>query len=280
MSDTRPTLLFVHAHPDDEASSTGGTIARYAAAGARVILVTCTNGELGDSFEGLTPEHDEHDTEAVVAHRLGELERSCEILGIERLVLLGYHDSGMLGWSQNEMPGSFWGTPVDQAATALVDLIDEERPDVVVTYDENGFYGHPDHIQANRITLAAIERSSVTPKLYYATIPRSAFGRFSEILAANGVDFPDEEGDAERPEMGSADDEIGAVIDVSEFVDTKRSALEAHASQTAGSFFFQMPEEMFREVFTNEWFVRVQDPTGQVGVETDLLAGTRFARDL
>ncbi len=245
-----------------------------------MILVTCTNGELGDSFEGLTPEHDEHDTEAVVAHRLGELERSCEILGIERLVLLGYHDSGMLGWSQNEMPGSFWGTPVDQAATALVDLIDEERPDVVVTYDENGFYGHPDHIQANRITLAAIERSSVTPKLYYATIPRSAFGRFSEILAANGVDFPDEEGDADRPEMGSADDEIGAVIDVSEFVDTKRSALEAHASQTAGSFFFQMPEEMFREVFTNEWFVRVQDPTGQVGVETDLLAGTRFARDL
>ena len=267
-----PTILLVHAHPDDEASTTGGTIARYAAAGARVVLVTCTNGELGDSPEGLAPEHDDHDTGAVVAHRLEELDESCRILGVTRLVLLGYHDSGMMGWEQNDQPGSFWSTPIDDAAAKLAAVIDEERPDVVITYDENGFYGHPDHIQANRVTRAAIERSALSPKLYYATIPRSGFARFAEVLAEHGMPMPegqDEEG--EEAPLGVEDDQIGAVIDVAPFVDLKRAALAAHSSQTAESFFLQMPPAAFHELFGAEWFVRVEPASD--GVEDDLLAG-------
>ena len=114
-----PTILLVHAHPDDEASTTGGTIARYAAEGARVVLVTCTNGEYGNSAAGHAPDHDEHDSDEVVAHRLAELEASCSVLGVSRLVLLGYHDSGMMGWAQNDQPGSFWSTPIAEAAARL-----------------------------------------------------------------------------------------------------------------------------------------------------------------
>jgi LmbE family N-acetylglucosaminyl deacetylase len=266
----------VHAHPDDEASTTGGVIARYAAEGVRVVLVTCTNGELGDSPAGLAPDHDDHDVAEVVAHRLEELAESCAILGVSRSVLLGYHDSGMMGWPQNDAPESFWQTPVEVAARRLAELFDEEHADVVVTYDENGFYGHPDHIQANRVTLAALELASVEPKLYYSTFPRSAFGRLSTILREHGVDVPDDVDESEeRTQLGTPDEQIGAVIDVSGFVVEKRAALEAHASQTASSFFLQLPESAFHELFTEEWFVRVQDPTGQQGVEDDLFHGLR-----
>ena len=275
MTQHRPTIVLVHAHPDDEASSTGGIIARYSKEGARVILVTCTNGELGDSPDGLAPEHDDHDTAEVVRHRRQELERSCEILGVERLVLLGYHDSGMMGWPQNDLPNSFWKTPVEVAAARLAEILDEEQADVVVTYDENGFYGHPDHIQANRITLAAVEMAKVKPKLYYATIARSAFAQLGEILERHGIERPDRDENDESPEMGSSDEEIGAVIDVEKYVDLKRAALMAHASQTAQSFFLQVPPEVFKVLFVQEWFVRVQDPTNQVGVEDDLLSGVR-----
>jgi len=276
MPSHQPTIVLVHAHPDDEASTTGGVIARYSDQGARIVLVTCTNGELGDSPLGITPDHDEHDTAQVVAHRLEELDASCEILGIDRLVLLGYHDSGMMGWPQNDAEGSFWTTEVPVAARRLADILDEEHADVVITYDENGFYGHPDHIQANRITLAAIEMAASKPKLYYATIARSAFANFGALLAEHGIESPQpEETDDTTPEMGTDDAEIGAVIDVAAFVDRKRAALAAHASQTAQSFFFQLPESVFRQLFTNEWFVRVQDPTNQNGVEDDLLSGIR-----
>jgi len=268
---TPPTLLFVHAHPDDEASLTGGTIARYAAEGARVVLVTCTNGELGDSPDGVVPGHDDHDTEAVVAHRLRELADSVAVLGIDRSILLGYHDSGMMGWEQNDAPDSFWQAPVADAGARLAAIIDEERPDVVVTYDEFGFYGHPDHIKANQITLAALEMTDVTPKLYYATIAKEAFGRLRETMAAAGVEAPDPDEGEDQPDIGTPDAEVGAVIEVGDFVDQKRLALEAHRSQTAESFFLKLPIEVFRQVFTQEWYVRVQDPTGQVGIESDLV---------
>ena len=269
----RPTLLLVHAHPDDEASSTGATIAHYAAHGVRVVLVTCTNGELGDSPLGHAPDHEDHDIDSVVAHRRAELEAACDILGVERLVLLGYHDSGMMGWTQNDDPQSFWATPVADAAARLAVILDEERPDVVITYDEKGFYGHPDHIQANRVTLAAVEMAAVTPKLYYATIPKSVFERMGELMAAAGIEVPEPDEAEERPDMGTEDQEIGAILDLGDYADIKRAALAAHASQTADSFFLKMPPEVFRTFFTQEWFVRVQDPTSQVGVEDDLFAG-------
>ena len=150
--------MAVHAHPDDEAISTGGILARYNAEGVRTVLVTCTNGELGDAPGGIKPDQPGHDESVVVPLRRQELEASCEVLGVSELELLGYHDSGMEGWPQNDAPGSFWRTPVEEAAGRLADLMRTYEPQVVVTYDENGFYGHPDHIQANRVTHAALGR--------------------------------------------------------------------------------------------------------------------------
>ena len=271
MSDTQPCILLVHAHPDDEASSTGGIIARYAQAGVRIVLVTCTEGELGDSPDGLAPDHDDHDTSAVVAHRAAELDESCRILGVSRLVRLGYHDSGMMGWPQNDAPDSFWQTPVPVAAARLAALIDEEQPEVVVTYDEQGFYGHPDHIQANRITTAALEMTSSHPRLYYATVPHSAFARLSAIVQEAGVEIPEDLDEESQSDIGTPDDQIGAIVDVSAFTAQKRAALAAHASQTESSFFLTLPESVFEDVFGSEWFVRVADPHATTGVETDLL---------
>ena len=112
---TAPCIVFVHAHPDDEASSTGATIAKLHAEGVRTVLVTCTGGELGDGPAGVTPEHDDHDTDEVAAHRREELEEACKILGVDRLVMLGYHDSGMMGWPSNDRPDCFWQASVEEA---------------------------------------------------------------------------------------------------------------------------------------------------------------------
>ena len=171
------TLMAVHAHPDDEAIGTGGILARYSAEGVRTVLVTCTNGELGDAPGGVKPGEPGHDEAVVVPLRRQELEASCEILGVDHLELLGYHDSGMEGWPQNDAPDSFWRTPVADAASRLAALMRAFEPQVVVTYDENGFYGHPDHIQANRVTRAAIEECGIPAKLYYTALARSRLQR-------------------------------------------------------------------------------------------------------
>src|SRR5690348_17962879 len=135
--------MAVHAHPDDEAISTGGVLARYSAEGFRTVLVTCTDGGCGDGPGGVKPGEPGHDHDTVVALRQAELDASCQILGVSHLELLGYPDSGMMGWESNDAPGSFWRTPVDEAAAKLAALFERYQPYVVVTYDENGFYGHP-----------------------------------------------------------------------------------------------------------------------------------------
>ncbi len=177
------TLMAVHAHPDDEASSTGGILAKYAAEGVRTVVATCTNGELGDGAGGVKPGQPGHDERRVVAHRRQELENSCRALGVSHLELLGYHDSGMMGWTQNKAPEAFWNTPVADAARRLADLFERYRPQVVVTYDANGFYGHPDHIQAHRVTVAALALAPIPEKLYFPVIPQSEMERFRETIA-------------------------------------------------------------------------------------------------
>jgi len=269
------TLLCVHAHPDDEASSTGGVLRTYADAGVRTVLVTCTDGALGDSPEGATPDLEHHEPAQVARHREAELRAAAAILGVHRLEMLGFPDSGMEGWPQNDAPGSFWSTPVEEAAARLTPILLEERPQVIVTYDENGFYGHPDHIQANRITRAALEQSGLTASLFYTAIPLSAFKRFRAIIEEAGIEGPGSDSDSEEPPFGTPDEMIGVIVDVAAAADAKFDALAAHSSQTESSFFLKMGRDRFRQVFQNEWFVRAVDPFGRSGVDDDLFASWR-----
>src|SRR6266704_3058273 len=178
------TLLLVHAHPDDEAISTGGVMLKARAGGHRVVLVTATRGEVGEIYNM---------DEALSRPRLGEirakeLEDAARILGVNRGEFLGYRDSGMAGTSDNANPASFHQAPLAEAAGRLVKILREERPEVVVTYAEDGTYGHPDHIKAHHVTNAALDKmlrasESWTPKkLYYAAIPRSMMQAFMDQM--------------------------------------------------------------------------------------------------
>lgn len=264
--------MAVHAHPDDEASSTGGILARYAAEGVRTVLVTCTNGELGDGTEKVKPGEAGHDEAWVVETRRRELEKSCAILGVSDLELLGYHDSGMMGWPQNDDAASFWRTPVADAADRLSALIEKYRPQVLVTYDENGFYGHPDHIQANRVTLAAMSATGIADKLYYAAIAKSGLPRFEAALRKAGVELP-EVPDEDEWDFGTPDELIAATIDCRAYAEQKYAALGAHASQADNAFFLRLGPELFAQVFGDESFVRAYDRSGAPIPEHDLFSG-------
>ncbi len=280
------TFLAVHAHPDDEASSTGGVFRLLANQGVRTILVTCTNGEYGDALDGAKPGTSEHDGDEVAKIRAKELNASVDVLGISRLVRLGYRDSGMSGWPQNDNPESFWSTPVEEAAQRLAEVLREERPQVVMTYNEFGFYGHPDHIQANRITLAAFELIDYEPTLYYNAIPNSVMAVYRERWAeeereqraadeAKGIVREPESASEEEVDLGTADELITAVINVSSVSDANYDALAAPPSQMSGSFWMRMDRDQFRQVMGREWFVRVTNPRHISGVVEDLFAGYR-----
>ncbi|WP_129310875.1 PIG-L family deacetylase [Streptomyces sp. L2] len=286
MADRPLTLMAVHAHPDDEATGTGGVLARCAAEGIRTVLVTCTDGACGDGPGGAKPGEPGHDPDAVAEMRRAELEASCEVLGISHLEMLGYADSGMMGWPANTAPGSFWSTPVDEAAARLAELMRRHQPDVVVTYDENGFYGHPDHIQANRITMAALSLTGMAPKVYWTTAPRSMMQEFGKIMREFGAEWeepdhtdqPDQPDPAEAgamPEIGLPDEEITTWVDTTEFGGQKFDALAAHASQGENIFFLRMGKERFTQLMGVETFVRVHDTTGAPLPENDLFAGLR-----
>jgi LmbE family N-acetylglucosaminyl deacetylase len=282
------TFLAVHAHPDDEASSSGGLYRLLADEGVRTVLVTCTNGECGDGPDGSKPDASHHDGDEVAAIRAIELDSAVKILGIDRLVRLGYRDSGMKGWPQNDDPESFWATPVDVAAAKLAEVLMEERPQVIMTYNEHGFYGHPDHIQAHRITLAALTMIDYEPTLYYNAIPASVFVEWrkrweqedrerAEADAAKGIvrepEVPDP--DEEQFEMATPDDEISATIDIGAVNGAKFDALEAHISQIGDSFWMKMGRERFVETMRTEWFVRVTNPKHVEGNVDDIFAGYR-----
>ncbi|NEB90462.1 PIG-L family deacetylase [Streptomyces bauhiniae] len=277
MTDRPLTLMAVHAHPDDEATSTGGVLARYAAEGIRTVLVTCTDGGCGDGPGGVKPGEPGHDPAAVARMRRDELEASCEVLKISDLEMLDYADSGMTGWASNDAPDSFWQTPVAEGAARLAELMRHYRPDVVVTYDENGFYGHPDHIQAHRITMAALELTDLTPKVYWTTVPRSGMARFGEVMRefAGDMPEPDPAEAAALAEIGLPDDEITTWVDTTPYSDQKFDALAAHASQGENIFFLRMGKERFAELMGKETFLRVRDTTGAPTPEADLFAGLR-----
>ncbi len=274
--------MAVHAHPDDEAISTGGVLARYSDEGIRTVLVTCTDGGCGDGPGGVKPGEPGFDRDAVVKAREAELARSCQVLGVRHLENLGYPDSGMMGWPDNDAPGSFWSTPVADSSAKLVELMERYQPQVVVTYDANGFYGHPDHIQAHRITMAAAEATGIPSKVYFTAVPRSRMAEFGRRIRELGLEGPDgdaaegEDGESgPREEWGTPDEQVTTYVDVSGTTDRKYDSLLAHASQSDNIFFVRMGRELFGEIMGWESFVRAVDATDAPVPESDLFAGLR-----
>ena len=256
------TLVTFHAHPDDEAIVTGGTMARAAAAGHRVVLVTATAGDRGDvAEEFLAP------GETLAQRRAAELTAAAGILGVARTEILGYRDSGMIGTPDNDDPECFWRAHVEEAAARLAAILTEESADVLTIYDDHGNYGHPDHIQVHRVGVRAAELAGVR-RVYEATINRDDLGRLLARAAERGVlELPDIEG--VDPGMGLPEAELTTAVDVSAHLEAKRAAMAAHASQISEkSFFLAMPPEAFAAAFSTEWYRR-RDTVPPVR-ETDL----------
>jgi LmbE family N-acetylglucosaminyl deacetylase len=271
------TLMAVHAHPDDEASSTGGVLAKYSAEGIRTVVVTCTNGEFGDAPGQVKPGDDGHDEQAVAQIRLSELRESAKILGVTHLELLGYHDSGMPDWDYRNRPDAFCNVPQELVAARIVALIEQYQPQVVVSYDDKSAYQHPDHVHAARSAAAAVASSGLPAKFYQIAMRRSSWRKVMEALRAAGEDVG--EWDEITPEMLQQMEEeerrITTTVDIRDVLDVKRNALMAHRSQIEDSWFSKIPPEVAAEAFGQESFVRVTDKTGAPVPETDLFAGLR-----
>ena len=270
------TLMAVHAHPDDEASSTGGVLALYSDQGIRTVVVTCTNGEFGDAPGGVKPGQDGHEEEAVAQLRLSELRQSCKILGVSELELLGYHDSGMPDWDYKDRPEAFCNIPQAEVAARIGGLIEAYRPQVVITYDDNGLYQHPDHVHASRSAQAAVAATGIPAKLYLSALRGSDGQKLNEALREQGIEVPERE---VTPQMQQkmADDEarITTTVDILPLLGRKRDALLAHASQIEDSWFSQIPPQIAATVFGREHFIRAADATGAPVPEDDLFAGLR-----
>jgi LmbE family N-acetylglucosaminyl deacetylase len=251
-------LVCFHAHPDDESIATGGTIARAAAHGHRVVLVVATGGEFGESPANLGAD------ETLAMRRATETRISAELLGVSRVEFLGYRDSGMTGWEQNTHPDAFMNAPLDEAAERLAAILREENADVLTTYDWHGNYGHPDHIAVHRVGNRAGQLAG-TPNIYEATMNRDNMAeQIAQMKAANPeADLPDMNGTDDGVPFGLPEAELTTAIDVRDFVAKKRASMAAHASQiTDGSFFLQMPDDVFALAFGTEWFARVGAPGG------------------
>src|SRR5436190_873234 len=216
------TLVLFHAHPDDEAIATGGTMARAKSEGHRVVLVSATRGELGEHApDSLAP------GEELVDRRVAELHAAADILGADRVEFLDYLDSGMAGEPTNDAPGSFASADIDEAAARLAKILEEEHADVLTIYDENGNYGHPDHIQVHTVGVRAAELAG-TRRVYEATANRDHLKR---LMAQVPREPDDPEAPADLDTLGVTEDQITTTVDVRDFVDQKRAAMAAHASQ-------------------------------------------------
>jgi LmbE family N-acetylglucosaminyl deacetylase len=251
------TAVFFHAHPDDEAILTGGTMASMADSGDRVVLVTATRGELGE-----IPDDLDGGSEALADRRALELAEASRILGVARQVYLGYLDSGMAGEDTNTRAGSFAGANIEEAAGRLASLLGEEKADVLVIYDEHGGYDHPDHIQVHRVGVRAAELAG-TPILYMATMNRDYMQELASETAATDWEPPEEVAEGQST-MGEPASRITTEIDVTPWIERKRQAMRAHASQISEtSFFLAMPDPVYRKVWGREWYIRIR-PAAEV----------------
>ncbi|HLI42609.1 MAG TPA: N-acetyl-1-D-myo-inositol-2-amino-2-deoxy-alpha-D-glucopyranoside deacetylase [Streptosporangiaceae bacterium] len=293
-------LLLVHAHPDDESIGTGATMARYAAAGARVTLVTCTRGELGEVIPPPLAHLADGDGARLGEYRAGELAAACAALGVTDRRFLGgpgrWRDSGMMGTDGNGDPRCFWRADPDEAAAALLEVIREVRPQVLVSYDANGGYGHPDHIQAHRVAGRAFRRAGQLglglAKLYAIASPEA--GEAAEAREAAEAGVTGETGrpavTAEAREVREARETAGAAraagparattrIDAEAWLGAKLAAMRAHATQiTVTPPYFALSDGARRLARGTEYYTLLAGPRGPAGPdgrETDLFAGTK-----
>ncbi len=242
------TVVCFHAHPDDEVITTGGLIARAAAEGHRVVLVVATGGDHGERPEDLG------DGETLVDRRRLETEAAAAVLGVQRVAWLGFADSGMTGWPQNDDPASFWSADVDEAATRLARILGEESADVLTIYDWHGVYGHPDHVQVHRVGVAAAAKAPGV-RVIEATSNRD---QMATMLAES--DLPDQldpnaPADDGNP-FGMPEADLTLAVDARPYLTLKRDAMRCHRSQISdSSFFLDMPEEAFAAAFGTEWFI-------------------------
>jgi N-acetyl-1-D-myo-inositol-2-amino-2-deoxy-alpha-D-glucopyranoside deacetylase len=279
-------ILLVHAHPDDETINNGATMAMYAAQGAAVTLITCTRGEEGEvlvpDLAHIAAAHNDE----LGAHREIELADAMKALGIDDFRFLGapeiaYRDSGMMGTPPNDRPEVFWQADVDQASKYLVEIIEEIKPHVLITYDEIGGYGHPDHIQAHRVAMAAASQATwKIPKIYWNTMPKSVIADGIEKMKALGSDFFGAESVDDLP-FAKDDESVTTLIDGNEYVQAKMDAMAAHRTQIAlDGPFFALSNNIGLQVWGHEYYTLVhgqaQGPFDQAGRETDLLSGIDF----
>jgi N-acetyl-1-D-myo-inositol-2-amino-2-deoxy-alpha-D-glucopyranoside deacetylase len=285
-------LLLVHAHPDDETINNGATMAKYAAQGVQVTLVTCTLGEEGEvlvpELEHLAADRDDD----LGRHRVTELATAMEALGVRDHRFLGgpgrYRDSGMMGLPTNDRPDCFWQADVEEAAALLADVIREVRPQVLVTYDENGGYGHPDHIQAHRVAMRAVELAAEpaeqnqapwqVQKVYWCAMPvsvlREGIRRLRE--AGDTTTFAGLDTEGEMPSFVLPDELVTSAVDGTDHVDAKLAAMRAHATQiTVEGPFFALSNNLGNAVLGTEFYrlVRGEAHPDADGKETDLFAG-------
>ncbi|RKE20969.1 N-acetyl-1-D-myo-inositol-2-amino-2-deoxy-alpha-D-glucopyranoside deacetylase [Streptomyces sp. TLI_171] len=281
-------LLLVHAHPDDESINNGSTMARYAAEGVRVTLVTCTLGEGGEVIPPELAHLEQSRDNTLGAHRIGELAAAMRELGVSDHRFLGgpgrYRDSGMMGVPDNDDPSCFWRAELDEAAGHLVEVIREVRPQVLVTYDEQGGYGHPDHIQAHRVALRGYELAADPEfrpelggpwriaKVYFNRMPRTVI---EAALRETAAEAPFK-GVAPVDQIpGVVDDRlVTTVLDNAAYAGAKAAAMRAHATQIAvDGRHFALSNDLGQPLLATEYYELVRGALGAGAPETDLFAG-------
>jgi len=284
----RFTLMAVFAHPDDESFGTGGSLARYGAdPEVRVVLVCATRGEAGEISDPMlaTPEN-------LGEVREQELRCACRALGVDDLLFLGYRDSGMAGTPENLEPHALVMANFDEAVGKIVAHIRREKPDVMVTFDESGGYGHPDHVAIHYHTTAAFTAAAdparypeqieagLEPhqagKLYYTAIPHRFFRSVVAKMQELDMKVPQRYRDRLEERIGLPDEACTTDIYVKEYWDTKRAAVDCHATQlNPDSIFAALPPDIMRELSAWECFQLAESYVGEDGDAHDLLAGLR-----
>lgn len=279
-------LLLVHAHPDDETINNGVTMAKYAALGAQVTLVTCTRGEEGEVLVNELANLASDKDDKLGEHREIELKDAMDELGIKDFRFLGapskkWRDSGMMGTPANDRDDVFWQADLEEASNELVKIILEIKPQVLITYDEFGGYGHPDHIKAHRVAMRAAELAAnqgwQVSKIYWNTMPRSVIQMGIEKMKEVGSDFFGAESADDLP-FAKPDELVSTVVNAPEYVPAKLAAMKAHATQiSVDGPFFALSNNLGLSVWGDEYYTLVKGekaaPFDANGRELDIFAG-------